>query len=77
MLNITLLTVGKLKEDHWRAAAAEYQKRLGAFCRLNIIEIEESRLPGSPSPALISAALEDEGGRILAKLPPGAFACSL
>ena len=41
MQSVTVLCVGKLKEAYWREAAAEYQKRLGAFCKLSIQEIEE------------------------------------
>ncbi len=72
MLKITLLTVGRLKESYLREAAAEYGKRLSAFCALKTEELEPARLPDRPSEAQIAAALEDEGGRILAKIPAGA-----
>ena len=68
MLNINVICVGKLKEDYLRAACAEYQKRLGAFCRLNIIELTPARLPENPNDSQITAALADEGDRILAKI---------
>ena len=41
MVNVTLICVGKLKEKFYMDAAAEYQKRLSPFCRLNIIELPE------------------------------------
>ena len=41
MINITLIAVGKLKEKYLRDAVDEYSKRLGAFCKINIIEIDE------------------------------------
>lgn len=69
MLNVTLLCVGKLKEDYWRAACAEYEKRLGAFCRFRLIEVAEERLPDNPAPAQIAATVEAEGRRLLEKLP--------
>ena len=68
MLNINIICVGKLKEDYLRAACAEYQKRLGAFCRLNITELTPARLPENPNSSQIAAALADEGERILAKI---------
>ena len=69
MLNITLLCVGKLKEAYWRDACAEYEKRLGAFCRFRLTEVAEERLPDNPSAAHIAATIEAEGKRILDQLP--------
>ena len=41
-MNINILCVGKLKEKFWIDAAAEYIKRLGKYCALQIGEIKES-----------------------------------
>lgn len=64
MLNINIITVGKLKEAYLRDACAEYSKRLGGFCKLNITELPESRLPDNPSEKEISSALSHEGKAI-------------
>ncbi len=77
MFNITLITVGKLKEKFYLAAAAEYEKRLKAYCQFQIIELQETRLPEDPSPAEISAGLDKEAQLILAKIPKGAWLCVL
>ena len=69
MLNITILCVGKLKEAYWRDACAEYEKRLGAFCRFSLCEVAEERLPDNPSSAQIAATIEAEGKRLLERLP--------
>ena len=45
MVAIHLICVGKLKEKHFAAACAEYEKRLGPFCRLTVTELAEERLP--------------------------------
>ena len=76
-MNITLICVGRLKEDYLRSACAEYQKRLQGFCRFTVEELEAERLPESPSDAEIAAALEKEGERISAKIPKGAYAIAL
>lgn len=77
MLNVTLIAVGGLKEDYFAGACAEYQKRLGAFCRLNVVETRE-RDPGrSPDAAGIEKCLALEGKAILEKLPPKAFTVAL
>lgn len=47
----------------------EYEKRLSAFCKFEVIELEPVRLPENPSDAEISAALETEADKILAKIP--------
>lgn len=76
-MNVTLIALGKLKEDYLRAACAEYAKRLGAFCRLQIVELEPARLSDNPSQSQIDAALEDEAKRITAKIPKGASCISM
>ena len=50
MQKITVLCVGKLKERFYQEAAAEYVKRLGRHCKLDVVELPESRLPEDPSP---------------------------
>ena len=45
MLKIQVIAIGKVKEDWMRQGIAEYQKRLGAYCRFELIELEEYRLP--------------------------------
>ena len=72
MLSVSVICVGKLKESYWRDACAEYVKRLSAFCRLQIVEVAEERVPNNPSPAQITAAMEAEGERILSRVPSGA-----
>ena len=68
---VTVLCVGKLKEKFYLEAAAEYAKRLQRLCRLEIIELPESRLPDEPSPAEIRRALQTEAAAIREKLPKG------
>lgn len=53
MQRILVICVGKLKERFYIEAAAEYQKRLSRFCKLEVVELPEVRLSDSPSPAQI------------------------
>ena len=76
-MRIDVVCVGKLKEKYWRDAVAEYEKRLSAFCRLSVVEVEEERLPESPSPAQIAQTLQAEGKRLLARVPQGAAVYAL
>ena len=70
MQRITLLCVGKLKEKFYAEAAAEYAKRLSRYCKLEIVELPEERLPENPSAAQIEGALLKEAENIRRKLPP-------
>ena len=72
MLGVTLICVGKMKEKHYISAFEEYQKRLGAFCRFELIEIPEQRLSENPSEKEIAGALEKEAAEIEKKIPSGA-----
>jgi len=72
MQKVTILCVGKLKEKFYTDAVAEYAKRLSRFCKLEIIELAEDRLPEDPSQAQIDAALSKEADAIRAKLPSSA-----
>ena len=58
MFDITLITMGKLKEKFYISAATEYAKRLSGYCKFTLLELPEVRLPEDPSPAEISAGLE-------------------
>ncbi len=77
MVQITVITVGTLKESYWREALAEYEKRLGAFCRLEIVQLKEARLGETPSAQEIRTSLSEEGKRILAAVPPRAAKIAL
>lgn len=77
MFDITLITMGKLKEPFYLSAAAEYEKRLKGYCTFRLLELPEHRLPEDPSPAEITAGLEKEADLILSKIPKGAWFCVL
>ncbi|NLA77473.1 MAG: 23S rRNA (pseudouridine(1915)-N(3))-methyltransferase RlmH [Clostridiales bacterium] len=77
MINVTIICLGRLKESYWRDAAAEYIKRLSAYCKLTVTELEPVRLPENPSDAQISAALSSEAEAIKNKIPNGSKVISL
>lgn len=77
MLNITVICVGKLKEKFYTAAVNEYLKRLKSYCKLDLIELPEERLPSAPSQVQIDTALEKESHAIYGKLPKRAKVIAL
>ena len=64
MLSIRLICVGKLREQFYVDAFAEYSKRLSAYCKFECIELNETKLGASPSDKEIAAALDKEAGDI-------------
>lgn len=77
MISVWLICVGKLKEKFYIDACAEYAKRLGAYCKLTVLELPEEKLPPRPAPAQIAAALAREAQAVRAKLPPGSYVTAL
>jgi len=70
-MHITIVAVGKIKEKYLTAGIDEFRKRLGPYCRLEIIEIDEERMPNAPSAADKAKALEREGERLLKQVRAG------
>ena len=77
MLNITIVALGRCKEKYMRDFCAEYEKRLGAFCKLQLIELSPKALSDHPSSAEITAAMAQEAKQIRAKIPPNAYVFSM
>ena len=77
MLRVTLICVGKLKEKFYAQAVAEYAKRLGRYCRLELIELPEQRLGDAPAPAEIQRALSKEAEAIRDRIPPSSSVVAL
>lgn len=77
MIQITVITVGNLKEAYWRDAVAEYEKRLSAFAKVTLVQLKETKVGDDPSEGEIRAVLTDEGKRILSVIPPRAYTVAL
>lgn len=73
MIAVTVIALGKLKESYMRAFAAEYEKRLSAFCKLQIVELAPERLSDNPLPSEIDRALAAEAKLIRAKIPQNSY----
>ncbi|MBQ6818625.1 MAG: 23S rRNA (pseudouridine(1915)-N(3))-methyltransferase RlmH [Clostridia bacterium] len=76
-MTVSLICIGKLKEKYWRDAYDEYAKRLSAFCKLQLVELDETRIADKPSQKEIDLVVEKEGEKILAKLPQTATVVAL
>ena len=76
-MKVVILAVGKLKENYFREAEAEYLKRLSAYCDISIIELPDSPIPANAGCKIESEIKEKEGERILSKLKPSDYLLTL
>lgn len=76
-MRITIVCVGKIKERFYREAVDEYIKRLGKYCKPEIIEVPDEKTPEGAGAALEEQIKWKEGKRILEKLREDAFICTL
>lgn len=72
MANLTIISVGTLKEDYLKDAVAEYKKRLSQYARVEEVNIKEEKIANEGDLSEIKRALDREGERILAAVPKGA-----
>lgn len=72
-MQISIIAVGKLKEDYFKRAMDEYLKRLSPFAKTNILEISEGKSPALPSSAQIYQIKAEEGKGILEAIPAKAY----
>lgn len=76
-MRITLVTVGKIKEKYLRDAVAEYVKRLGKYCKLEIIEVADEKTQEHASETKEMAVRSKEGERILKHVKEDAYVITL
>lgn len=76
-MNITILCIGKLKEDYWIKALGEYSKRLGRYCNFSVIELKEEKLLEGASSAEEKAVIEKEGKSLIKRIPKGSYVIAL
>ncbi|MEA4894114.1 MAG: 23S rRNA (pseudouridine(1915)-N(3))-methyltransferase RlmH [Oscillospiraceae bacterium] len=77
MLNINLICVGRMREAHYVSAFSEYEKRLRPYCKMELTELPETKLPQNPSQAEIVSGLRKEALEIEKNIPSSAFVIAL
>lgn len=77
MMNVHLIVLGKLKEKYMKDFSEEYEKRLSAYCKLTVTELEPVKLSDNPSPSEITNALSKETQMIMAKIPKNSYIFSM
>jgi len=76
-VNITIVSVGKLKEKYLKMGIDEYVKRLGGYAKMDLVEVPDEKAPEQLSEAEIDIVKKKEGERILTKINPDAYVIAL
>ncbi|MEW9122013.1 MAG: 23S rRNA (pseudouridine(1915)-N(3))-methyltransferase RlmH [Thermotaleaceae bacterium] len=76
-MNISIVTVGKLKEKYLKQGIDEYLKRLSAYAKVDILEVADEKAPEVLSEAEMIQVKQKEGERILAKISQDTYVIAL
>jgi len=76
-MNISIITVGKLKEKYLKLAIDEYSKRLSRYCKLDIIELQDEKTPDNASDKEEEQIREKEGKLILSRVKDNAYVVAM
>lgn len=77
MIQLTLISVGTLKEDYLKDAVSEYKKRLSQYARVDEVNIKEAMIKNEDSPSEIARALDSEAEKILTAMPVDSYKIAL
>ncbi len=77
MAQITVISVGTVKESYLKDAVEEYKKRLSAYAKVDEVNIKEETIKNEDDSSEIAHALEREGAKILSSMPKGSYKIAL
>jgi len=77
IMNITVISVGKLKEKYLKEAIDEYTKRLQRYCKMSIIELQDEKTPDNASEKEELQIKSKEGEAILKNIKDNSFVIAL
>jgi len=76
-VNISIVTVGKLKEKYLKLGIEEYVKRLNSYAKIEMIEVPDEKAPEILSDIEMKQVKQKEGERILAKINQDTYVIAL
>lgn len=76
-MKIKIICVGKLKEKYLKDGILEYTKRLSRFCKIEIIEVNDEKIPDNASKSQEDIVIKNEGEKILKHIQKGEYIISL
>ncbi len=76
-MKIRIICLGKIKEKYLKEGIDEYAKRLGRFCKFEVCELPDIKIPENPSEAECNKVLVEEGEAVLKKISKDSFVIAL
>ena len=76
-MNITVISVGKLKEKYLKLGIEEFSKRLSKYCKLDKIELDDEKCPENLSDKDMEIVKNKEGNKILSKIKNNSYVIAL
>ena len=76
-MNISIITIGKLKEKYLKAGIDEYLKRLSSYAKIEVIEMPDEKAPEELSPAEMEQVKQKEGEKLLSKIYQDTYVIAL
>lgn len=73
MFSVNIICPGKIKEKFFKEAIDEYSKRLSKYCKLNIVEVPDEKVPDKLSDTIVNEIKEKEGKAIINKIPKDTY----
>ena len=77
MLNINIICIGKIKEQYLKNGIDEYSKRLSKYCKLNILELPDEKIPDKLNENLAKEIKSKECNNILNHIKKDSFVIAL
>ncbi|MBP3802205.1 MAG: 23S rRNA (pseudouridine(1915)-N(3))-methyltransferase RlmH [Clostridia bacterium] len=77
MLSINIVCVGKIKEKFFKDAIDEYSKRLSKYCKLDILELPDEKIPDKPNDSIINDVKSKECDNIINHLKKDSYIIAL
>ena len=77
MLNIQIICIGKIKEDYLKSAIEEYSKRLSKYCKLEILELPDEKIPDKLNTSLANEIKQKECSNIIKHLKKSSYNIAL
>lgn len=76
-MKIKIVAVGNIKEDYLKKGIEMYVTRISGYAKVEIIEVNESKLKDNPHESEIEKVKKEEGQRILSKIKSSEYVINL